>query len=121
MKVLCMWNKTKNALILHEVLLRESLIEKSRGLLPFRELDSETGMLLTGCRHIHTIGMHFPIDCVFLNKQLKVVAIKPDIRPHRLVFGPLFDCDSVLEMNAGKARIKHIEIGDELVLKEKGT
>lgn len=44
------------------------------------------GLLIPGCRSVHTFGMRFPLDLVFLDFDLRPVALRRAVPPRRLVF-----------------------------------
>lgn len=43
------------------------------------------GLLIPRCRSIHTFGMRFPIDVVFLDRRDGPVAVRHRVRPGRVV------------------------------------
>jgi uncharacterized protein len=80
---------------------------RSRGLLGRDAMDPDEGMWIVPCPMIHTFFMRFPIDVLFLDKQLKVVRVIENIKPWRL--SPwVFSAHSVLELAGGsvKGRVK---------------
>jgi uncharacterized membrane protein (UPF0127 family) len=56
---------------------------RMRGLLGRSGLAQGEGLLLKPCGSVHTLFMRFPIDVVFLDRELSVVAVRPDLRPWR--------------------------------------
>jgi uncharacterized membrane protein (UPF0127 family) len=46
-------------------------------LLP-REL-AGAGLLIPGCRSVHTFGMRFPLDLLFLDRQRRVIEIRRSV------------------------------------------
>lgn len=44
------------------------------------------GLLLPGCRTVHTFGMRFPLDLVFLDLELREVSLRRAVPPARLAF-----------------------------------
>jgi uncharacterized membrane protein (UPF0127 family) len=54
------------------------------------------GLLLPDCRTVHTFGMRFDLDVVFLDGLGKVVELRRSVGPGRLV--RCADADSVLEL-----------------------
>jgi len=78
----------------------ESFRERNQGLLGRDGLPRGHGMLISPCSSIHTFAMRFHIDCFFLDKEDRVLAIKPDLPPGRMAFGPL-KTRSTLEIAAG--------------------
>lgn len=64
------------------------------------------------CKSVHTCFMKFPIDVVFVNKNLKIIHIQKNIKPWR--FSPyLLKASSVLEYEAGVLK-NQISVGDQL-------
>jgi uncharacterized membrane protein (UPF0127 family) len=53
----------------------ESWRERMRGLIGARALGPHHAMLLERCRSVHTFGMRFPIDVVFLDRDHRVVDV----------------------------------------------
>ena len=44
------------------------------------------GLLLPGCRSVHTFGMRFPVDLVFLDRNLRAVSWRRAVPPGRVAF-----------------------------------
>jgi uncharacterized membrane protein (UPF0127 family) len=57
------------------------------------------GLLIPGCRSVHTFGMRFPLDLVFLDFDLRPVALRRAVPPRRLVFERR--AQAVLELPSG--------------------
>lgn len=72
------------------------------GLLNRHALDDDEGMLLLPGGSIHTVGMRFAIDVVFLDRRLRILKIAPYLQPYRLALAPR-GTQSVLEIRAGRA------------------
>lgn len=87
--------------------------ERMRGLLGRTGLSAGEGMLITKTSSIHTYFMAFPIDAVFLDKELRVRRIASDLRPWRMAWKR--GCKSVLELPAGAAAAAGIDVGSRLV------
>ena len=54
------------------------------------------GLLIPGCCSVHTFGMRFPLDLLFLNPRRRVVEIRRVVPAGRFVRCPA--ADSVLEL-----------------------
>jgi uncharacterized membrane protein (UPF0127 family) len=78
----------------------ETALERTRGLLGSRLGDDE-GLWITPCNSVHTFGMTYPIDVVYLDRRQVVRKITPRLSPRRLSFC-LF-ARSTLELPAGRA------------------
>ncbi len=89
-------------------------IRRARGLLGRRELPGGEGLLLRPASSIHTLFMRFPIDVVFLDRELAVRKVIPRVRPGRLAFG--LRSHAVLELPAGECERRGIALGDRLVV-----
>jgi uncharacterized membrane protein (UPF0127 family) len=78
----------------------EDLGTRTRGLIGHDPLDSGQGMLIRPCRWIHTFGMSFPIDVLYVNKRWHIVAVSEHLRPGR-IDRPVLQAWFVVEMAAG--------------------
>jgi len=43
------------------------------------------GLLIPRCRSVHTFGMRFRLDVLFLDEARRVIEIRRDLRPGRIV------------------------------------
>jgi hypothetical protein len=84
-----------------------------RGLLGRRSLPADQGILLTPAGSVHTAFMRFPIDAVFLDRELVVVAIAADLRAWRAATRR--GAHAVLELAAGETQRRGLRVGDRLV------
>jgi uncharacterized membrane protein (UPF0127 family) len=64
-------------------------------------LDGGEALLVRGCRSIHTFGMRFAIDVVFVDGEMRVLKIARDVRPRRVV--SCRRAAAAIEMGAGEA------------------
>ena len=80
----------------------ESFVERAKGLIGRKGLESGHGMLITKCNCIHTFFMRFAIDATFLDKSGKVVKVVKGIRPWRLWVWGGWRAVSVLETAAAE-------------------
>ena len=83
-----------------------------RGLLG-RTIAEGGGLLLTPCNAIHTIGMSYAIDAIYLDRQGKVLRIDESLKPGRVLPMQL-GARHVLELPAGSAGRHKILTGDKL-------
>lgn len=97
----------------HELAIADSLISRLIGLLGKDRLRDDEMLWIKRCNSIHTFFMKFPIDCIFLDSQMKVCALKANILPWRIVF-PIWSARSVIELRAGQIAALNIKVGDEL-------
>lgn len=83
-----------------------------RGLLG-RSLDEDGGLMLSPCSAIHTIGMRYAIDAVYLDRSWRVLRVDESLNPGR-VLPPQRGGKHVLELRAGRAKQCAIATGDIL-------
>ena len=84
---------------------------RGRGLLGRSALGPDEALVISPCGSIHTLGMRFGIDAVFLDRRRRCLAVARDLRPGRI--GPLVrGAHSVVELPAGGARL--VAPGDEV-------
>jgi uncharacterized membrane protein (UPF0127 family) len=60
--------------------------------------------------------MRFPIDAVWVNRELKVLKISPDVAPWKVA--GCKGAKGVVELPAGEAARRGVQVGDHLVLRE---
>ena len=88
-----------------------------RGLLGRRELTRGEGLWLRPCRAVHMMGMRFPLDIAFVDREGVVVAAYSNLRPgartrwHRRAQG-------ALELPAGTLEASGTREGDQIVCTE---
>jgi uncharacterized membrane protein (UPF0127 family) len=87
---------------------------RRRGLLGRDGLDEASAMLLAPCAAVHTIGMRFAIDVVFVDRQGYAVKIVRNLRPWRMAVAT--GGRAVIEMAAGSLAWGEVLPGDRLYL-----
>lgn len=93
----------------------QTFIARLRGLLGRTALAPGEGLWLKGTNGVHTLGMRFAIDVLFLDQEQRVLAIRHGLSPGRLA-GAVRGATSCLELAAGTARRHGLEPGDQLHL-----
>ena len=85
-----------------------------RGLLGRKELPSGEGILLRPAGSVHTFFMRFPIDVVFLDRDLSVLSVAEDVRPWKMRGAR--GAKAVLELPSGECARRGIRVGQQLAL-----
>lgn len=88
--------------------------ERRRGLLGRQGI--EGALLLKPARSVHTIGMRFPIDVAFCDRELAVVAVRCMGR-YRMS-RPRLRASCVIEASAGAFDRWGLRVGDRLEVSE---
>lgn len=105
--------KSDQQVLIPNLTIAASFVPRLVGLLASAEIKEQEGLLIERCNSVHTFFMRFPIDCVFLNKQMQIAALKKNIKPWRMTW-PEWSARSVIELKAGRADELGLQLGDEL-------
>lgn len=95
--------------------------EQQRGLSGRRQLPELAGMLFIfeqdGRPGFWMKDMYFPIDIIWIDRQLRLAAITSNVAPETFpqIFTPPRDIRYVLEINAGLASAFNLRPGDSLI------
>ena len=71
------------------------------------------------CEAIHCFFMHFPIDVVFLDRELRVLQVRRSVKPWRIAV--CLKAYSVMEFPAGVVDTTGTVAGDKIVLRRTGV
>ena len=116
------FNRTRQAYLATALAVADTHWTRLRGLLGLSASDFRNGygLWIVPCRGVHTLGMGFPIDVVYLDRAMTVVHIQRDLQPWR--FSPIrMQAASVLELPCRTAAETRTEVGDRIEISiEKG-
>ncbi len=109
------YNRTRETFVATEVVVADTYLRRLVGLLgkTKRWARPGRGLWITPSHGVHTIGMLFPLDLIFLDQEKQVVAIEEHVRPFRISNVSL-KADSVLELPAHTVFRTGTRIGDRL-------
>lgn len=107
------FNQTRNLSLVTQGRIADTFWLRLRGLLGTASLQKDEGLILVGEKSIHTLFMKFPIDVVYVDKNLKVIRTDSNMAPYRL--GPFIGQSAfVVEMPVGVIVSTATEVGDQL-------
>lgn len=109
-------NQTKQVPIGSKIRVADSFFTRLVGLLATKSLKPGEGLMIKPCASIHTFGMRYPIDVVFVDASHTVVEIAADLMPGCLAVSR--DAAYVIELPQGTAATTLTQIGDKLVFAE---
>ncbi len=98
------------------VAMAQTFAARAGGLLIRAPLQANESLWITQCGSIHTVGMRYAIDVVFLDRHGRVLRVAGDVRPWRMRIQP--GAQSVVELQAGLARRHGIAEGCRLTTAE---
>ena len=87
--------------------------KRFRGLSGRTELPAGEGLWIIPCRGVHTHGMAFPIDVLFLDGAQRVVGLEENLGPGRFA-SVRWKAKTVLELPAGTVRLTRTRVGDRV-------
>ncbi len=116
MPKLRVWNRSRNILLAGRATTAGTSKERRTGLLTHNSLEQGEGLWIVPCEAVHTIGMKFPIDVLFLDRKRKVLKITKEMKKWRMA--ACFRAHSVLELPAGIAAATSTTVGDQLELEK---
>ena len=103
---------TRNNKSLCELRIANTAGARMKGLLGGKPLEVKQGLLISPCNSVHTFGMKYDLDVVFLSKAGEVKKISRAVKPNRMRAS--FSAAYVLELKAGQAGALEIEKGQTL-------
>jgi uncharacterized membrane protein (UPF0127 family) len=103
-------NITRNTQIATEVELADSGPRRSRGLLGRKGLAAGEGLWIVPCEAVHTFGMQFSIDLVYIDREYRIRKIRRNVPPWRL--SACLRAHSVIELAAGSIHDNIAQPGD---------
>lgn len=88
--------------------------ERLKGLLGRAEMPDGAAMLIERCGSVHTVGMRFPIDLIFLDQEWRVVSLKLNVPPGKWMVSGGLCAKRVVESRAGALDCGRLEIGSQI-------
>lgn len=107
-------NVSQKVLLAGEARMADSFFSRLRGLLGTKQLSSGLALIIKPCSSIHTIGMVYNIDVLFVDKDNTVLKIVTELGPWRLA--ACSGSKYVIELPAGTSARSGTSVGDKLSL-----
>ena len=109
-------NLSRQRVVCERGVVANRALRRMWGLLGRSHLPEGEGLLLEPGSAIHTAFMRFPIDVVFLDAYMRVIKVVDSLPPWRTTAAR--SARSVLELAAGQARRRGVNVGDRLDVQE---
>ena len=111
----CAFNVTKQSFISLGVTVAGTPFARLRGLLGKMRMRSDEAVWVVPSHGVHTIGLRFAIDVLYLDAQKRVVYAIENVKPLRIP--PVrWNCASVLELPARSIFDSGTQVGDQLLI-----
>ena len=109
-------NLTRGARLTEGGRIADTPATRMTGLLNDRGLAPGDGLWIVPCNSIHSFGMKFIFDAVFLSRDLRVVHLVGEMKPWR-ISRIVWRAHSVLELPAGVIAHTDTQAGDQFEMR----
>ena len=115
------WNRTRQTTLATALAVADTHWSRLRGLLGLSldDFSNGYGLWIVPCHGVHTLGMGFTIDVVYLDTSLTVVHVERELRPWRFA-AVRMQSASVLELPSGTTAQTKTEVGDRIEIPPQG-
>jgi uncharacterized membrane protein (UPF0127 family) len=114
-QTLCVFNRNRESFLGLRVAPADTVLSRLRGLLGKIGWKFDDGIWLVPSHGIHTIGMLFALDLVYLDSANRVIHLVEHLGPFRI--SPIrIRCASILELKSRAIYSSNTQIGDELLI-----
>lgn len=111
----CVFNKTRESFLSLNVAAADTHLSRLKGLVGRLRLKSDEGIWVIPSQGVHTIGVLFAIDLIYLDSKHRVIHLSESFGSFRI--GPIRRrCSSVLELPPHTIYSSQTQIGDELLI-----
>jgi uncharacterized membrane protein (UPF0127 family) len=101
-----LYSGNEKKILLNRVMKTSSRFEGIRGLLFRKPLKENEGLIIQKCSAIHTVGMKYSIDVIFLRNDFSIKKIFMDVNPYRFCIS--LGSSMVLEIVSGVVKKNNI-------------
>ena len=105
-------NLTRGTVLAERVEIADRGATRRKGLLGRNALGPGEGLWIVPCESVHTFGMRFAIDLVYVDRYKRVKKVRSNVTPWRM--SACLSAHSVVELTAGTVRATQTQAGDTL-------
>jgi len=105
-------NLTRRTILAERAEVADRGATRRKGLLGRNGLGPGEGLWIVPCESVHTFGMGFAIDLVYIDRKQRVRKVRSGVRPWRL--SACLSAHSVIELASGVVRDTQTKAGDML-------
>ena len=116
MRTVQVFNVSKAIIIAEQAKLASSLGQRLKGLLGCNSLSDNEAMILKPCNSIHTFFMRFPIDVLFLDRNMRIIRVIENMQPFRMCH-IVWGSKLTIELPAGKISQTNTQLSDTIEFK----
>ncbi len=113
--LLCIANTTRNTTLAQKAELANNPLQRLVGLIGKSTLSADAGLVIMPCSGIHTIGMRFAIDALYIDYDNRVLRTVSKLAPWKVA--PVDSRASyIIELAAGVIEQTGTQIGDKVAV-----
>jgi uncharacterized protein len=114
-KTYYVFNQTRESFLSLNVTLTDTHVGRLKGLLGKLRLKGDEGIWIVPSQGVHTIGVLFAVDLIYLDRDNRVIHLEESFGPFRI--GPVRTAGaSVLELPTRTIYSSHTQVGDQLLI-----
>ncbi|MBP1763373.1 MAG: hypothetical protein H6Q65_431 [Firmicutes bacterium] len=111
-----LWNVTQQTQLASRLRIAVTFLQRLKGLLGTKFLPEGEALLIRPCSSVHTLGMNYAIDVLFMTADDRVLKIAASMPPGRAAVA--WGSSYVLELPPGIAAKTGTVVGDQLFIKK---
>lgn len=114
-----MWiiDVTKGCVVARRGRKAAGLFDRMKGLIGMKKFENGEALWITPCQGIHTVGMRFAIDALYLDETNTVTSVVERMPVNQ--FGRVdWKAHSVIELPSGTANLLGVSAGDRIVFSD---
>ncbi|MGI6452347.1 MAG: DUF192 domain-containing protein [Syntrophomonadaceae bacterium] len=115
MKKVVVKNLNTNIIVAHEAVWADNFLSRLQGLMGRKAFNPGEGLILFPCQMVHSFGMRFAIDLLFVSPTYQVVNAIERLTPYK-VSPWVSAAQFVLELPMGQIKESKTEIGHRLAI-----
>ncbi len=112
-KICQVYNVNSSLYVSRQTLIADTFLTRLIGLLLTKEFKPGSGLIIEPCKSIHMFFMRYPIDVIFYNQNLEIIAVVENIQPWQFtkVYPKAMAC---LELPINSIRQSNSAVNDQL-------
>jgi uncharacterized membrane protein (UPF0127 family) len=111
----CVYNETRECFLSLNVKAADTIFSRLKGFIGRLRLKADEGIWVVPSRGVHSVGLLFPLDLIYLDQNNHVIHLVENLPSFRI--GPFKkNAESVLELPPYTIYSSHTQTGDKLVI-----
>ena len=105
-------NLTRQTVLASQLEIADQGETRRKGLLGRSGIEPGGGLWIKPCEAVHTVGMRFAIDLVYLDRALRIKKVRSNVGPYRI--SACLSAHSILELPSGTIERTQTQAGDRV-------